>query len=55
MSENTQNNNIFREIGTIAALLVLFGLMVIFVPSVQADISNRHDHRLQGYPVSADA
>lgn len=29
MSENTQNSNIFREIGTIAALLVLFGLMVI--------------------------
>lgn len=37
MSENTQNSNIFREIGTIAALLVLFGLMVIFVPSVQAE------------------
>lgn len=37
MSENIQNNNVFREIGTIAALLVLFGLMVIFVPSVQAE------------------
>jgi hypothetical protein len=37
MSENTVNNNICREIGTIAALLVLFGLMVIFVPPVQAD------------------
>lgn len=37
MSENTQKNNIFREIGTIAVLLVLFGLMVIFVPPVQAD------------------
>jgi hypothetical protein len=37
MSENNQNNNVFRDIGTIAALLVLFGLMVIFVPPVHAD------------------
>jgi hypothetical protein len=37
MSENKQNNNVFREIGTIAAFLVLFGLMVIFVPPVHAD------------------
>ena len=29
--------NVFRDIGTIAALLVLFGLMVIFVPPVHAD------------------
>ena len=36
MSENNQNN-VFRDIGTIAALLVLFGLMVIFVPPVHAD------------------
>ena len=37
MSENKQHTNFSREIGTIAALLVLFGLMVIFVPPVQAD------------------
>jgi hypothetical protein len=37
MSENKQNNNVFRELGTVAAFLVLFGLMVMFVPSVQAD------------------
>ena len=37
MSENTVNKNIYREIGTIAAFLVLFGLMVIFLPPVQAD------------------
>ena len=37
MSENTVNKNICREIGTIAAFLVLFGLMVIFVPPVHAD------------------
>jgi hypothetical protein len=37
MSENTVNKNICRAIGTIAAFLVLFGLMVIFVPPVQAD------------------
>jgi hypothetical protein len=37
MNENTKNNNVYREIGTIAAFLVLFGLMVIFVPPVHAD------------------
>jgi hypothetical protein len=37
MSENKQNTNLFRDIGTIAAILVLFGLMVIFVPPVHAD------------------
>jgi len=37
MNQNNQNNTVFREIGTIAAFLVLFGLMVIFVPPVQAD------------------
>ncbi len=37
MRENTRNKNIYREIGTIAAFLVLFGLMVLFVPPVQAD------------------
>jgi hypothetical protein len=37
MSEKTVNKNVCREIGTIAAFLVLFGLMVIFVPPVQAD------------------
>jgi hypothetical protein len=37
MSENTVNKRLCGEIGTIAAFLVLFGLMVIFVPSVQAD------------------
>jgi hypothetical protein len=37
MSEIRQNTNLFREIGTIAAILVLFGLMVLFVPPVHAD------------------
>jgi hypothetical protein len=37
MSENTVNKRICGEISTIAAFLVLFGLMVVFVPSVQAD------------------
>jgi|WetSurMetagenome_2_1015567.scaffolds.fasta_scaffold69630_2 uncharacterized membrane protein len=37
MSENNVHKSIFRDIGTIAALLVLFGLMVIFVPPVHAD------------------
>lgn len=37
MSENKVKNNVFREIGTIAAFLVLFGLMVIFVPPVHAE------------------
>jgi hypothetical protein len=37
MNENNQNNNAFREIGTFAAFLVLFGLMVIFIPPVHAD------------------
>lgn len=37
MNENTQNNTLYREIGTIAAFLVLFGLMIIFVPPVHAD------------------
>ncbi len=37
MSENSKNNKKFQEIGIIAALLVLFGLMVIFIPPVQAD------------------
>jgi hypothetical protein len=37
MSENTVNKRLCGEIGTIAAFLVLFGLMVVFVPSVQAD------------------
>lgn len=37
MSENTVNKNICRAIGTIAAFLVLFGLMVIFLPPVNAD------------------
>jgi hypothetical protein len=36
MSEKFVNRNIYREIGTIAVFLVLFGLMVIFVPPVQA-------------------
>jgi len=36
MSENIVNRNIYRDIGTIAVFLVLFGLMVIFVPPVQA-------------------
>ena len=37
MSENTVNKNICREIGTIAAFLVLFGLMIIILPQVNAD------------------
>lgn len=37
MSRNTMNMSFSGEIGTIAALLVLFGLMVIFVPPVLAD------------------
>ena len=37
MNENKQKKNIYREIGTIAAFLVLSGLMVIFLPPVQAD------------------
>lgn len=37
MSENTRNPSLREEIGTIAALFVLFGLMVIFVMPVQAD------------------
>jgi uncharacterized membrane protein len=37
MSENKQNKNICREIGTFTAFLVLFGLMVLFVPPVHAD------------------
>jgi len=36
MSEKFVNRNIYREISTIAVFLVLFGLMVIFVPPVQA-------------------
>jgi hypothetical protein len=37
MNQNNQNNTVFRQIGTITALLVLFGLMVLFVPPVNAD------------------
>ena len=37
MNENNKNNHAFREIGTFAAFLVLFGLMVIFIPPVHAD------------------
>ena len=37
MSENKQKNNYCGEIGTIVALTVLFGLMVILVPTVYAD------------------
>lgn len=37
MNEKTANKSIIGDISTIAALLVLFGLMLIFVPSVQAD------------------
>ncbi len=37
MNEQTMKKNISREVGTIAALLVLFGLMIIFVPPVHAD------------------
>ena len=36
MSDNTEKK-ICRETGTIAAFLVLFGLMIIFIPPVQAD------------------
>ncbi|MDD1685340.1 MAG: S-layer protein [Methanoregula sp.] len=36
MNKNYQKNT-FREIGTIAAFLVMFGLMIIFVPPVDAD------------------
>ena len=37
MSENNVHMNIYNDIGTIAAFLVVFGLMVIFVPPVHAD------------------
>jgi hypothetical protein len=37
MSEIKQNTNLLRELGTVAAFLVLFGLMVVFVPPVHAD------------------
>jgi uncharacterized membrane protein len=37
MSENIQNTSVFREIGTITVLFVLFGLMVLLVPTVHAD------------------
>ena len=37
MSENTINKNRCREIGTIAAFLVLFGMMIIILPPVNAD------------------
>ncbi|RPI36141.1 MAG: S-layer protein, partial [Methanoregulaceae archaeon] len=37
MNEKTVNKSIIGDIGTIAALLVVFGLMLIFVPPVQAD------------------
>jgi hypothetical protein len=36
MSERTMNMTLSREIGTIAAFLVLFGLMVVFIPPVHA-------------------
>lgn len=36
MSERTMNLTLSREIGTIAAFLVLFGLMVVFIPPAQA-------------------
>ena len=36
MSERTMNMTLSREIGTIAAFLVLFGLMVVFIPPAQA-------------------
>ncbi|MGB9177047.1 MAG: hypothetical protein WCB46_09965, partial [Methanoregula sp.] len=36
MNENKQKKNIYREIGTFTAFLVLFGFMIIFVPPVQA-------------------
>jgi len=36
MSENTMTMTLSREIGTIAAFLVLFGLMVVFIPPAQA-------------------
>ena len=37
MNKNNQYKNTFREIGTIAVFLVMFGLMIIFVPPVNAD------------------
>jgi hypothetical protein len=37
MNRNNQRKNTYREIGTIAAFLVLFGLMVLLVPPVHAD------------------
>jgi hypothetical protein len=37
MSENTINKNRCREIGTVAAFLVLFGMMIIILPPVNAD------------------
>jgi hypothetical protein len=37
MNEKTKKKNPNREIGTLAAFLMLFGLMVIFVPPVHAD------------------
>jgi hypothetical protein len=37
MNEKTKKKNPIREIGTLAAFLMLFGLMVIFVPPVHAD------------------
>lgn len=37
MRTDTVSKNICREIGTIAAFLVVFGLMVLLVPPVQAD------------------
>ena len=37
MNTNNVNPNLCREIGTITAFLVLFGLMVFFVPPVHAD------------------
>jgi len=37
MSENNQKNNHCGEIGTIVALTVLFGLMVLLVPQAYAD------------------
>jgi hypothetical protein len=37
MNKNNQNKKTISEIGTIAAFLVLFGFMIIFVPPVDAD------------------
>ncbi|OPX64023.1 MULTISPECIES: COG1361 S-layer family protein [unclassified Methanoregula] len=37
MSERTMNMTLSREIGTIAAFIVLFGLMVVFIPPAQAE------------------